>query len=201
MKIAITGATQGLGLSMLQIWNQHGHHCENFSRTTGHDINDHDAMIKAVADFDLFINNAYDGFAQTEMLYGLFAAWQGQRKYIINIGSDITNRWFHDSGANMRPLPWTSQRRPDYHTTKKSLEQAQQFLCHQNPWPKMMMVKPGPLLGPNAALKSQADKDFASRSKMDPDRVAQLIYQLWDQRADIFVSDISISPLDLRCDG
>lgn len=91
MKYAITGHTQGIGKSL---FDRLSPNCLGFSRSTGYDITsklDRSRIILAALDCDIFINNAHDGFSQTEMLYDMFAAWKGQDKLIVNIGSDTTS--------------------------------------------------------------------------------------------------------------
>lgn len=98
MKIAITGNTRGFGKYMFDRLAGSGHEVIGFSKSNGVDIThpgNRKFLIKQIEDCDVFINNAQEGFSQTEMLYDLFFAWRGSKKLIINIGSnarDFTNR-------------------------------------------------------------------------------------------------------------
>lgn len=80
--IAITGHTSGFGKYVFDRLDAIG-----LSRSNGFDIKDKNKIIDAIKDCDIFINNAADGFSQTEILYAVFDAWQHSDKLIINIGS------------------------------------------------------------------------------------------------------------------
>lgn len=80
--IAITGHTSGFGKYVFDNLDAIG-----LSRSNGYDINDPLKIVEAIKDCDIFINNAFDGFAQTELLYAVFESWKNQNKLIINIGS------------------------------------------------------------------------------------------------------------------
>ena len=93
MKILVTGGNRGLGLDIVNELSADG-----ISRQSGFDIT---KDIKAIAlkslDYDVFINNAFDGppqeewanFAQTNLLLEVYKQWAEQDKqgWIFNIGS------------------------------------------------------------------------------------------------------------------
>jgi len=193
MKIAITGANQGLGLCLANQWQLHGHTVTNFSRSTGYDINNPEEIVNAVKDYDVFINNAYSGFAQVDLLYHLFKAWQGEKKYILNIGTEQTNRWLQHRDSEPILLPWHQQRSFNYRTTKIALNDAHTFLSQQSDWPKMMLVKPAVLDTPRA---DKVPQNYEERHKTDPEKLAKWLYLAWDQREDFFVSEIAVRPLE-----
>ena len=89
MKIAITGHTNGIGKALFTtVGNAVG-----FSKSTNWDINDpinRTDIIKSIEDCDVFINNAFDGYAQCNMLFEVWKAWQHTDKLIVSIGSDVT---------------------------------------------------------------------------------------------------------------
>lgn len=97
-KIAITGHTRGFGKYMFDKLMSEGNEMLGFSKSTGYDITKKDirkSIVDQIKEFDIFINCAQQGFAQTEMLYDLFYEWQNKKKIIINLGSnarDFTNR-------------------------------------------------------------------------------------------------------------
>ena len=93
MKYMITGGSKGLGLALVSHFNG-----DSYCRTNGFDITkDVDRLAEASLNYDVFINNAFDGpfqepwanFAQTNLLYAVGDAWRKNNKtgYIINIGS------------------------------------------------------------------------------------------------------------------
>jgi short-subunit dehydrogenase len=90
MKYAITGHTRGIGN---ELFKQLSPDIIGFSKTTGYDIcqnTDRQQIIDESYECDVFINNAHNGYYQTEMLYEMFDAWKDMDKLIINIGSDTT---------------------------------------------------------------------------------------------------------------
>lgn len=89
MKIAITGHTRGIGLS---IYNHliNTNSIIGLSRSNGYDIADIASIIETVKDCDIFINNAYHEYSQEQLLSQLYDLWVNQNKIIINIGSTVT---------------------------------------------------------------------------------------------------------------
>lgn len=93
MKVLVTGGNKGLGLELLQSFNG-----DSVSRSSGFDIS---TQAKEIAqkslEYDLFINNAFDGppqeewanFGQVQVLLEVYKAWAsaGKDGYIFNIGS------------------------------------------------------------------------------------------------------------------
>jgi hypothetical protein len=93
MKYMITGGNRGLGLHLK---NQLS--ADTISRNTGHDITkDVDRIAELSLQYDVFINNAFDGppqekwanFGQVNVLNSVYFKWAAEKKsgYIINIGS------------------------------------------------------------------------------------------------------------------
>lgn len=93
MKYMITGGNRGLGEAFVKHFNG-----DSYSRSNGYDITkDIDQLALASLDYDVFINNAFDGpfqeswanFGQTKLLYAVANLWKekGKAGYIINIGS------------------------------------------------------------------------------------------------------------------
>ena len=93
MKVLVTGGNRGLGLSIV---NQLG--ADSISRTDGSDITkDVVAIAKQSLDYDVFVNNAFDGppqeewanFGQVQLLLEIYKQWKeaGKEGWIFNIGS------------------------------------------------------------------------------------------------------------------
>lgn len=91
----VTGGNRGLGLVICEYFDAH-----SFSRTNSHDVTcdvDRAALAKVSLEYDVFVNNAFDGpfqepwadFAQVHLLWEVAALWKQQHKtgHIINIGS------------------------------------------------------------------------------------------------------------------
>jgi NADP-dependent 3-hydroxy acid dehydrogenase YdfG len=83
MKLAITGTSRGLGKFLKKCYEVIYDVVEPSSR-----IQQVNELVEEIKDCDVFINNAHDGFCQTELLYAMFEEWKhDERKLIINIGS------------------------------------------------------------------------------------------------------------------
>ena len=119
MKILTTGGNRGLGMALVKDLG-----AESISRATGFDITkDIDAIVTKSLEYDVFINNAFDGppqephanFGQSVLLIKMFDAWKENNKkgFIFNIGSIA-------SDDIVSPIPsWET-----YRVSKKSLEAA-----------------------------------------------------------------------------
>jgi len=120
MKILVTGGNRGLGKAIVETLK-----ADSISRSTSnHDITkDINAIIEKSLDYDIFINNAFDGppqedwanFGQSVLLIKMFQLWKTHNKkgWIFNIGSIA-------SDTIVAPTPsWET-----YRVSKKSLEAA-----------------------------------------------------------------------------
>ena len=179
MKVAITGHTSGIGKSLAQVYEKHGHDVMGFSRANGYDITkpeDRSRIIQHSQDCDLFINNAYSGFAQADLLFDLYTAWFGQKKRIVNISSSQTTRW-ETTYHNIR-----------YRTHKVALEAACEFLWNKNPWPEVTLVSPTMTETPMTEYR-------VSPNKVDPDVFAETVYQCLDKKEfRVQVFKIAVNP-------
>jgi NAD(P)-dependent dehydrogenase (short-subunit alcohol dehydrogenase family) len=92
MKYMITGGNTGLGLVLRQYFG-----ADSYSRGNGYDIVDQRDIIADLSlNYDVFINNAYDGefgtsrtaYGQVQLLTEVAMVWQANQKlgHIINIG-------------------------------------------------------------------------------------------------------------------
>lgn len=93
MKYMVTGGNRGLGQKLVEHFNG-----DSYSRSNGYDITkDINKLAQKSLEYDVFINNAFDGpfqeewadFGQTKLLYAVADLWNKEKKlgYIINIGS------------------------------------------------------------------------------------------------------------------
>jgi NAD(P)-dependent dehydrogenase (short-subunit alcohol dehydrogenase family) len=93
MNTLITGGNKGLGLYLATALN-----AQSISRANGWDITKDVEKIAAYSiDYDVFINNAFDGppqeswanFAQSQVYFAVYDAWKaaGKTGHIFNIGS------------------------------------------------------------------------------------------------------------------
>jgi len=94
MKIAITGHTRGIGKSIYDYFLEKGNDVVGFSRANGYNITNEFDRIKICRlseNFDIFVNNAYNNFdnSQELMLTNRLVSWKNTEKIIINLSS----RW------------------------------------------------------------------------------------------------------------
>jgi short-subunit dehydrogenase len=94
MKIAITGHTSGIGLSLYTKFKTQGHTVIGFSRATGYDIGSEDIcskLLNEITDCDVLVNNAYHSIGQNRILARILNNWNGTEKSVINISSNIVS--------------------------------------------------------------------------------------------------------------
>jgi len=188
MNIAITGTSRGLGHDLTRLFSHNNHTVLEFNRSNGYDINQPDKIVEAVNDCDVFINNAYDDFAQVNLLYALVKSWEGKKdRYIINIGSECTRRW-KLSGVDWKSAP----RKAEYRTHKLALSEAVQYLYQQVAWPRLMLVDMGALQTPPSDYWTDYRKSLAT---IPCNLVAELIIDLLDRRDRYFVSEVVLRPI------
>jgi NAD(P)-dependent dehydrogenase (short-subunit alcohol dehydrogenase family) len=93
MKMLVTGGNRGLGKHLVEEFNG-----KSVSRTDNIDITQDIGAIAAMSlDYDVFVNNAFDGppqeswanFGQAQVYFAVYDVWQAANKtgWIINIGS------------------------------------------------------------------------------------------------------------------
>ena len=195
MKIAITGTSQGLGQHLKQVFEHHGHKVLEFNRSNGYDIKQPQMIVDAVQDCNLFINNAYDGYGQVDLLYALVDAWENkENRFIINIGSEQTRRWTNHMSDGIVPFDWREgQRAINYRTHKISLTEATHYLYQMVTWPQLMLVDIGMLDTQPAGYWSRHRKN---REPVRCEDAARLIYNCFDQRHLHFISELAIRPLN-----
>lgn len=172
MKIGITGHTKGLGKAFADMFESQGHTVVGFSRANGYDITEKlDDIIEEVADFDMFINNAYAYWAQGELLKRLVARWEGTNKVIVNISSKMS--LLTEPPAHVK----------DYAYNK----------AHQNYYlAKRHIVGSPQVLNVNLGL---TDTDMAkpyTAKKMDPVDVVTMINDLLKYKDKIYVQELMI---------
>ena len=91
--IAITGHTQGLGKALFEHFQSDN--IIGFSRSNGYNIASptvRSAILDKIKDADMFINNAYNNFddSQLTLLKEVYSLWEGTDKIIVNVSSRYT---------------------------------------------------------------------------------------------------------------
>ena len=147
MKIAITGHTAGIGKALARIYSEQGHTIVGISKRDGNNIQNIPRTIALIKDCDMFINNAQQGYCQTDLMFEIYKHWKGLvNKQIIVISSAMT----------LNPVcPYSTIEGEQYYNQKKSLEEATKVLAHKGPGLQVTLVKPGEVntgdhSGPNA---------------------------------------------------
>ncbi len=92
MIYGLTGHTYGIGKEIANLLIPY---VRVYSRTNGWNLTNKQKiydLIEDLKDVDCFINCAYSGWAQTELLMQFFNQYKHTDKIIINVGSQITNK-------------------------------------------------------------------------------------------------------------
>ena len=90
MRIAITGTTSGLGAACKKRFA--GHELKEYNRPEYDLQRAAGAMVRR--DWDVFINNAYSGWTQVDLLYKLFELNKDRQCMIINISSVCADKLY-----------------------------------------------------------------------------------------------------------
>ena len=157
MKIAITGHSAGIGQALSTLYEADGHEVIGLSRRNGYNIRSLPKVTAMIEPCDVFINNAQVGFAQTELLFGVWRQWRGQQKYIVNISTQMTDFL----------LP-PKEEWDEYIIQKKALELAIQLLEQRSECPRLLLVRPGAI----ATQPGQEPPEY-----MEVDIYAQGVYE------------------------
>lgn len=172
MKIAITGHTRGLGVELVKQFEARGHSVVGFSRSNGFDISkaaDRARIVEQASECDVFVNNAYWGFAQVDLLNNMFTTWNKRsNKYIINISSDSS---YHQK-----------TRHHPYAIHKTALDEQVKQLQPLARWPIITNVRPGTFVS-----------DMGNKiegKKMDVVTAAEIVMFVFDSRELFTVRDI-----------
>lgn len=168
MKIAITGHSAGIGQALSNIYIQQGHEVVGLSRRNGYNIKSIPKIADQIEPCDVFINNAQAGFAQTELLFEIWARWKNTEKTIIVISTQMTS------------FPVTVI--PDmelYKLQKDTLEEAIKQLRYKHSKCRLVLVKPG-------KVNTQPDC-----TGVDPDVWAQAMIEIIG-RQDVSITEVAI---------
>jgi len=154
MRIAITGHTSGIGQALAKQYEQKGHTIVGLSKRYGDNIRNIPKIIEKVKDCDMFINNAQEGYAQTDLLFEIYKHWEGvPNKYIMIISTMMTLA----PKATLDGLDMEH-----YRNQKVALEEATKILAHRNLWPQICAVKPGEVhTGDHSSSKAVAVDQWA----------------------------------------
>lgn len=152
MKIAITGHTAGIGAAFAQCLSSH--EIVGISKRDGNNIRNVPKIADMILSCDMWINNAQSGYAQTELLYKVWEAWQGQKHKMIWIISTMMTTM-----PGIPEIPGLSTvATAEYKNQKRALEDAFYQLKNQPGSPRMILIRPG-IVATQPNNKSGADPD------------------------------------------
>jgi NADP-dependent 3-hydroxy acid dehydrogenase YdfG len=172
MKVAITGHTSGIGKAL---YTKFSPDVIGFSRSTGFDISksDNREKIREMSkDCDIFINNAYNNYAQIDILYLMHTAWINTNKIIINISSNASRGKF--------TYPHV------YAVTKTALDKASEQLSKINDACRIINLRPGYVDTPGVANKPHL--------KMSVDSIIHCINFVINCPDDCIINEMTILP-------
>ena len=178
MKIAITGHTAGIGQAFTKILGSRGHKIIGISRRTGENIRRVEHTANLIESCDMFINNAQTQYAQTELLYAVWQRWQGQEKYIWNIGTQMT-----ESPVNSTPDGQNDLTMSQYRNQKLALEEASRQLKFKNQWPEIAIIRPGGVA---------TQENFDNINKANVDLWVKGVIDTFSHSENIKISEISV---------
>lgn len=178
MKIAITGHTAGIGQALTKLYQQQGHEVVGLSRRDGNNIRNIPKISDLVEPCDMFVNNAQAGYAQTELLFEIAKRWQGTRKHIVVISTQMTQ-------DPVSVLPGLDM--DHYRIQKLALEESISQLRNKRIGVKLTLVRPGNIAtSPDKTVPPAADVDNWAQTLLE-------ILQLAQDRQ-LEVADISLGP-------
>jgi len=105
MKIAITGHLNGIGKGLFNLYNSKGFEVVGFDILDGYDIlKDKDKIINKSLDCNIFINNAFDGKGQLDLLSTWHKVHFNCENYIVNMCTIATDLLFYSENINNAKL-------------------------------------------------------------------------------------------------
>lgn len=179
MKIAITGHTGGIGEAFAKLLSIRGHEIVGISRRNGENIRRIAHTANLIEPCDMFINNAQTQYAQTELLYAVWAKWVGkEKKYIWNISTQMTQIPINNVPDGQNDLDMSQ-----YRNQKIALEEASKQLRFKNSWPCISIIRPGGVA---------TQQKFDNTNKANVDAWVKSVVDIFSHNDNINISEISI---------
>ena len=177
MKIAITGHTAGIGQSLANSYHSRGHEIVGLSKRHGDNIRNITKIAQRIEPCDMWINNAQDGFAQTELLFEMARRWQGTRKHIMVISTMMTQQ----PSSSLPGLDMDL-----YRVQKVALEESIHQIRHRHLKINITLVRPG-------NIATSTDKTVPPAA--DVDHWAETLVKLFETAApNLVIPEISLGP-------
>ena len=137
-RVAITGHSRGIGKGLLDYFDSKGCRVKGFSLDNGFDIStkeNQEQIIELTKDCDLFINNAYSGYAQRDIAQLWHAQHWHDKHFIINTSS-MAAEPLADIPTN---FPWLTP----YSEEKYAINQTSWDINHSGSKCKSIVIMPG----------------------------------------------------------
>lgn len=185
--IAITGHTSGIGKAYFDTYQKKNCEVRGFSRSTGYDIRritDQERIIADSKECDIFINNAHDGFSQTELFSRCWMEWKHLPKIMICTGSYVTLRRSYVSGSQ-HPLGCSH-----YAAQKSALEMAVNWAWTENAECEVVLVKPALTSTPRTENMKEKLQDIVA---IDPHELAKFVADAVDNK-NFNIRELTMAP-------
>jgi nucleoside-diphosphate-sugar epimerase len=177
MKIAITGHSAGIGQALATQYKERGHEIVGLSKRDGFNIRVTPKIANLIEPCDVFINNAQEGYAQTELLFEMAKRWEGTKKHIVVISTMMTQ----DPTSVLPGLDMDA-----YRIQKLALEEAVKQIRHRKLGIKITIVRPG-------NIATSPDKTVPPAA--DVDHWASTLIKIFESvEPDLRITDISLGP-------
>lgn len=186
MKIAVTGHSKGIGKSIYDMLESQGHTVKGYSRSNGWDISTRSKdIVEDALDCDVFVNNAYQGLFQIDILNMLFEHWSTDpSKTIVNMGSK--SKYYTPTNLNMGTI------NKDYVIAKKELDKVAKKLMMYTPGRKCRLINLNPGF---VATDMLAETNVANPGLLPlitPEQVADVLNWALSFPANIEIGELSI---------
>jgi NADP-dependent 3-hydroxy acid dehydrogenase YdfG len=167
--VAITGHTSGIGKAYVDACQRKNFKVKGFCRSLGYDITkiqDQERIIAESNDCDIFINNAHDGFSQTELFSRCWIKWKHSSKIMICTGSYVTLRRSYTSGTQHQ-LGCSH-----YAAEKAALEMAINWAWTEDTECHVVLIKPALTDTPRT---QNMKKNLKTLNPIDPNALANFV--------------------------
>lgn len=179
MKIAITGGTAGIGQALGNIYESNGHEIIRLSRRNGYNIRSIPKIADQIESCDMFINNAQAGYAQTELLFEIVKRWEGTKKTIMVISTQMAL-------SPISNLPGLEM--DHYRVQKVALEEAVHQIRNRRMGINIILVRPGNIAtSPDKTVPPAADVTVWANTLFG-------IYKMVKEN-NLTISDLSLGPV------
>jgi len=176
MKVAITGHSKGIGKALYDYLIYKGHTCIGFSRSNGYDIvSSHSQIVQASKKCDVFVNNAWHGYEQVNLLNAMWDQWKTDpTKTIVNISS-------------LSKYPGLSGNSSGYSAQKAALSHQAFILMFKNPDRKCRVININP-----GYVETDMTKHVQNASMLTAKECAECIGWAIEQPQHIEIGELSI---------